>query len=65
MVSEHYRRLTYSSLASLNPCCCGRWSQRAMAALQILVPQGVLILVLVEDGFRDIAFDLIVVDDES
>lgn len=25
----------------------------------------VLILVLVEDGFRDIAFDLIVVDDES
>ena len=36
-----------------------------MAALQILVPQGVLILVLVEDGFRDIAFDLIVVDDES
>ena len=39
---------------SLNPCCCGRWSQRTLRkTLKSLTTRNVLILVVVEDGLRD------------
>ena len=38
-------------MASLNPCSCGRWLQRAYLSYEERSWQ-VLILVLVEDGFR-------------
>ena len=37
---------------SLNPCSCGRWLQSQPRVLIAQVLQLVLILVLVEDGFR-------------
>ena len=40
----------------LNPCCCGRWSQRVIkTAIDIM--DTVLILVVVEDGLRDAESD--------
>ena len=38
--------------ASLNPCSCGRWSQRFNTIDFCDMPAEVLILVLVEDGLR-------------
>ena len=37
----------------LNPCCCGRWSQRRSMKAKTLTKEVVLILVLVEDGLRE------------
>ena len=39
---------------SLNPCCCGRWSQRNHLDSLLDVSGRVLILVVVEDGLRGI-----------
>ena len=36
----------------LNPCPCGRWLQR-LSSLAKNILKAVLILVLVEDGFRE------------
>ena len=36
----------------LNPCSCGRWLQRTFL-LAFRIKKAVLILVLVEDGFRE------------
>ena len=36
----------------LNPCCYGRWSQRAKASQLIGPSNRVLILVVMEDGLR-------------
>ena len=53
MVSERkifqYGKLYIKS--SLNPCCCGRWSQRLLDYIGKRVTL-VLILVVVEDGLR-------------
>ena len=38
---------------SLNPCCCGRWSQRQSLRLYSERLKWVLILVVVEDGLRE------------
>ena len=36
----------------LNPCCCGRWSQRFITLNLLIISLLVLILVVVEDGLR-------------
>ena len=41
-----------TSPSRLNPCCCGRWSQRVESA-EVVEGQYVLILVVVEDGLRE------------
>ena len=41
-----------NGVTCLNPCCCGRWSQRQQSSLFVLLKQNVLILVVVEDGLR-------------
>ena len=50
MVSE-LLHIVLVLMISLNPCCCGRWSQRFQNAFPIL-SFHVLILVVVEDGLR-------------
>ncbi len=40
--------------AGLNPCSYGRWSQRPTSVMIIQTSHLVLILVLMEDGLRDI-----------
>ena len=51
------QRTSFSSLTEqrqgLNPCCCGRWSQSVQEVSQD-GGQTVLILVVVEDGLREI-----------
>ena len=37
---------------SLNPCCCGRWSQSLSDLAERQMKMRVLILVVVEDGLR-------------
>ena len=39
--------------ACLNPCCCGRWSQRFKRRYFLCFERKVLILVVVEDGLRE------------
>ena len=47
------------SHASLNPCCCGRWSQRSSNLMMVLYRLFlVLILVVVEDGLRDLLSEI-------
>ena len=41
-----------NGISRLNPCCCGRWSQRSLSANQWNSRYHVLILVVVEDGLR-------------
>ena len=55
MVSEYggEHRLSWCFFG-LNPCSCGGWSQRIKKADLKKVKAIVLILVLVEDGLRDI-----------
>ena len=47
----HARGLSYSKLlASLNPCCSGRWSSTLLSVFQNVKQTRVLILVVVDDG---------------
>ena len=43
-----------NSRESLNPCCCGRWSQSRKTSGLYTYLGIVLILVVVEDGLRDL-----------
>ena len=56
VVEDGLRGITSSFLMynniSLNPCCCGRWSQRAYRLASCRGCSAVLILVVVEDGLR-------------
>ena len=47
------------SIWSLNPCCCGRWSQRCSNRAMCPGSWTVLILVVVEDGLRASLFVLL------
>ena len=54
MVSEQMDALLDSVLSiCLNPCCCGRWSQRKNMEVHNFGDR-VLILVVVEDGLRGV-----------
>ena len=51
---EICNRFSRRTEPSLNPCCCGRWSQSMTGKKwRALVTCMVLILVVVEDGLRD------------
>ena len=43
---------TEQTVKRLNPCCCGRWSQRVHTWYDHAEGGNVLILVVVEDGLR-------------
>ena len=54
MVSENRRdRRDRRDRRSLNPCCCGRWSQSLISRTLSKNLPTVLILVVVEDGLRE------------
>ena len=47
------RNLVYF-VDGLNPCCYGRWSQSVLAVGPQVQGRGVLILVVMEDGLREL-----------
>ena len=53
MASEESGEIEFDSMETgLNPCSCGRWLQSVSWQLDRKFKGEVLILVLVEDGFR-------------